>query len=640
MKFIAMMKKLSCFMVLAAGCSVLAHAGETAQHHRMDEMVVTATLSETPVKKIPAAIEVITREEIAEMGVETLHQILTEAQSVNLEPVSGRMSTARLRGLSSSNTLVMIDGMRLPSGFQDEIDLGEIPAGLIERIEIVRGPGSAIYGSDAIGGVINVITRAPTDKAEAWLNTQYGESRHGEAENTAFDAGVSGSSGSLGYVIAGSFVDKGRFDFDTEDWKTDGDDKKVKAGAATLTWELGDDTDLSFGVTYADVEREGLRPKRKKENDWHNESERFTGRVELRSALTPSSSLLFRAYRSEYDWSVSLTPTDGSKPEIHDVDQATDQFEGRWTGLILDRHRLTAGIEYRTEDREEDGVKSDIDNLGVFLQDELTVTDRFNAILGLRFDDHSGFGSVFSPRISAAYQVSDYLRLRGSYGEGFRAPSAFELYSGSPYTIRRILIPNPDLDPETSRTWEAGVDVDYGTLTIGLTGFRNDINDMIAEVFTGRYEGTKPKIPINEVRNIAEAMTQGIELSVGLELGYGLWLADELTLLEGENKTTGEELLYVPEVSNVLKLSYSNPSIGLSGNIRLVTTGSQYTTPDLKTETYSIVNVYASKSLTDRVRLYTGVDNLFDEQVTDGYGNVYGPGSSGTFIYGGLSMNL
>ena len=163
---------------------------------------------------------------------------------------------------------------------------------------------------------------------------------------------------------------------------------------------------------------------------------------------------------------------------------------------------------------------------------------------------------------------------------------------------------------------------------------------MIAEVFTGRYEGTKPKIPVNEVRNIAEAMTQGIELSVGLDIGYGLRLADELTLQEGENKTTGEELLYVPEVSNVLKLSYSNPSVGFSGNIRLVTTGSQYTTPDLKTETYSIVNVYASKSLTDRVRLYTGVDNLFDEQATDGYGNVYGPASSGTFVYGGLSMNL
>ena len=635
-----MIRKVYGFMLFGLGISQAVFAENTQPSHVMKEVVVTATLSETPVDKIPAAIEVISREEIAGMGVETLHQVLTEAQSVNLEPVSGRMSTARLRGLSSSNTLVMIDGMRLPSGFQDKVDLGEIPAGLIERVEIVRGPGSALYGSDAIGGVINVITRKPTEETGAWLSTRYGESTFGEAENTVFDAGVSGSSGALGYVIAGSFVDKGRFDFDTADSKTDGDDKQVRAGAANLTWELGKGTDLSFSATYADVEREGLRFKRKKENNWLNASERYTGKIELRSELTPRSNVLLRVYRSGYDWGVNLTPTDGSKPEVHDVDQTTDQFEGRWTGLILGSHKVTAGLEYRTEEREEDGVGSEIENLGIFLQDEVTITERLNAILGLRFDDHSGFGSVYSPRISAAYHLSDNLRVRGSYGEGFRAPSAFELYSGSPYTIRRILIPNPDLDPETSRTWEIGADLYSEHLNLSLTAFRNDIDDMIAEVFTGRYEGEKPKIPINEVKNIAEAMTQGIEAGVTVKLGSGFSVADELTLLEGENKTTGEQLLYVPDISNILKLAYSNPSVGFSGNVRVVTVGSQYTTPDLKTDAYTIVNLYASKSLTTHAHLYAGLDNLFDERVKDGYGNVYGPGSSGTFIYGGIGLNL
>ncbi|RNA64446.1 TonB-dependent receptor [Prosthecochloris sp. ZM_2] len=128
------------------------YAAEDFTSYIMDETVVTATLTETPLKNIPAAVEVIGSEEIGESGATTLHQVLTEAQSVNLEAVSGRQSTARLRGLSSSNTLVMIDGMRLPSGFQDKVDLGEIPAGWIDRIEIVRGPASALYGSDAIGG--------------------------------------------------------------------------------------------------------------------------------------------------------------------------------------------------------------------------------------------------------------------------------------------------------------------------------------------------------------------------------------------------------------------------------------------------------------------------------------------------------
>ncbi|ASQ91012.1 hypothetical protein CHL67_08850 [Prosthecochloris sp. GSB1] len=616
----------------------------------LDELVVTATLSETPLDRIPAAVEVIGKEEIAEMGASTLQQVLTEAQGVVLEVASGRMSTAGLRGLGSSRTLVLIDGMRLPTGFQDKADMGEIPVSFIERIEIVRGPVSALYGSEAIGGVINVITRKPSDKPLAWFGAQYGESRNGEAAGTLFDGGVSGREGRLGYVLTGSFSDKERFDFDQEDWKTDGDDKKIGAGAAMFTWDFGDGTDLAAGVTYADVDRYGVRPKRQTEHDWRNRSGRFTGMVSLRTVLAPESVLFFRASRSEYDWGVTLTPLENTmlptpahallESEIHDVDQVTDQYEARWTGKLLNSHKLTAGIEYRTEERQEDGVSSEIDNLGLFLQDEVSVTGRLRAILGLRFDDHSGFGSVYSPRIGVTCQLTDYLRLRGAYAEGFRAPSAFELYSGSPYTVQRILVPNPDLDPETSRTWEVGADIEHGALRVNLTAFRNDIDDMIAEVFTGRYEGTRPAIPVNEMRNIAETMTRGIEVSLGLDLGCGFFLSDELSLLDGENRDTGEELLYIPDVSNVLKLSYGSHDIGFSGNVRLVTTGSQYTGGEEKNGSYSLVNVFASQSLTTGARLFAGVDNLFDRMAGEGYGNVYGPGSSGMFVYGGVRLNL
>ncbi len=629
-----------CFLLFTAGSSRAVIAEEPGYSHVMNEMVVTATLSETEIGNIPAAIEVISREEIADMGLETLQEVLTEAQSVNLEAVSGRMSTARLRGLGSSNTLVMIDGMRLPPGFQDKVDLGEIPAGWIERIEIVRGPASALYGSDAIGGVINVITRKPTLETKAWLNARYGVNTEGEAEESAFDAGVSGSNGNLGYVVTGSFVDKGRVDDDLSDGFTDSDDKNVKAGAAGLTWRLGDAAELAVGVTYADVEREGLRFKSNKEQDWLNGSERYTGRVEFRSDLGRNSSILLRAYRSVYDWDVTLAPLNGSAPESHAVDQTTDQYEARWTGRVFGNHKVTTGLEYRTEEREEDGLSSEIENLGIFLQDEVTIGERFNAILGLRFDDHSSFGPVYSPRVSAAYRLTDHLRIRGAYGEGFRAPSAFELYTGSVYTKRRILIPNPDLEPETSRTWEVGADFENDRVTFSVTAFRNDIEDMIAEVFTGRYEGAQPKIPVYEARNIAEAMTQGVEVSTRVLLGSGLSIADELTLLEGENKTSGEELLYVPDVSNVLKLAYRNPAHGFSGNVRFVTVGGQYTEPSVKAGAYTLVNLSLSKSLTAHADLYAGADNIFDKRVEDGYGNVYGPGAIGTFIYGGIGLHL
>ncbi len=613
------------------------HAADIPKKAYMEEMVVTATLTETPLSEIPAAVEVIESEEIAAMGATTLHQVLTEAQSVNLEVVSGRQSTARLRGLSSKNTLVMIDGMRLPSGFQDRIDLGEIAAGWIERIEIVRGPASALYGSDAVGGVVNIITRKPTEETEAWFTAQYGANTDGEADDTSFDVGVSGSSGNLGYVVTGSFADKGRVDDDPSDGFTDADDKDVRAGAATLTWRLGEAADLTFGVTYSDVEREGLRFKNKTENEWINGSERYTGRVEFKSDLGENSSVLLRAYRSVYDWGVTLTPLTSGSPEVHTVDQTTDQFEARWAGRVPGNQMVTVGIEYRTEDREDDDLSSEIENLGIFVQDEVAITGRLNAILGLRFDDHSEFGSVYSPRIGATYKLSDDLRIRGAYAEGFRAPSVFELYTGSEFTKRRILIPNPDLEPQTSSTWEIGADFENDTFAFSVTAFRNDIEDMIAEVFTGRFQGT---IPIYDAGNIPEAMTQGVELTARVFLGSGFSIVDELTLLEGENKTSDEELLYVPDVSNVLKLAYRDPSLGLSGNVRVVTQGSQYTTPSVKADSYTIVNLSLSKALTSQTSIYAGIDNIFDEKAEDGYGNVYGPGSTGTFIYGGIGLNL
>lgn len=615
-------------------------AEEVKSRFILDETVVTATLAETSVSKVPVVVELITAREIEKMGAETLHQVLTEAQSVTLEPTSGRQSVVRIRGLGSSSALVMLDGVRLPSGFQDKIDLIEIPAGIIERIEIVRGPGSALYGSDAIAGVINVITKKPSGKSKAWLSSRFGESRHGEAEETVFDAGLSGSTGSLGYVLAGSFFDKGRFDFDAADKKTDGDDMHIASGVGRLVWQPGERTVVSLGAIYAGVDRQGIRPKRNKENDWYNNSDRIIGSLELQHELGESSELLLRASHSEYDWDLRLIPRDKTASELHDVEQVSTQYEGRWRGGVIDGHIVTAGMEYRSDDRTDDSLESDVENFALFLQDEVSLGERFQVVLGLRYDDHSGFGSLFSPRVNLAYRINDLLRFRAAYGAGFRAPTAFELYSGSPYTINRVLIPNSDLEPETSRTWEAGVDITNGGFSLGLTAFRNDIKGMITEVFSGSYEGNNPKIPVNRMENIADAMTQGLEVSASLKLSGGFELSDEVTWLESEDKLTGQALLYVPDISNVLRLSYLNKQAGFNGNVRLVTTGTRSCGAGVKCSGYSIVNLQASKTLTSQVKVSFGVDNLFDRKVEDAYGNIYGPGSTGTFYYGGVSLNL
>ncbi|NTW47194.1 MAG: TonB-dependent receptor, partial [Chlorobaculum sp.] len=229
-----------------------AKAAEAPATWQSDEIVVTATRTPNPVSKLPMAVEVITRQQIEESGSMNLADALAEAEDVNaLEPVNGRLGVAKLRGLDSSLTLVLIDGYRLQSGFQGYSDLREIPAGMIERIEIVRGSGSALYGSDAVGGVINVITRKPTKELHGGLSVSGGESRTGEAGTVESDGWLSGSTGKLGFAVAGTYYNRNRYDRDTSDLMTDGDDRRIASGSVALTYDLTPDVKLTGGIIYA-----------------------------------------------------------------------------------------------------------------------------------------------------------------------------------------------------------------------------------------------------------------------------------------------------------------------------------------------------------------------------------------------------
>ncbi|MCK4831061.1 TonB-dependent receptor plug domain-containing protein, partial [bacterium] len=144
---------------------------------------VTPMMVEMEFEKIPIPVEIITEEEIEEMGALTVADALLESQSLYLQGDSERALAASLRGLRTTHTLVLIDGRRVAAGLRDNINLDDIPTSMIERIEIVRGPISALYGSDAIGGAINIITKEPPEEAIAGLTVNYGQSKYGEAQN-------------------------------------------------------------------------------------------------------------------------------------------------------------------------------------------------------------------------------------------------------------------------------------------------------------------------------------------------------------------------------------------------------------------------------------------------------------------------
>jgi outer membrane receptor for ferrienterochelin and colicins len=197
-----------------------------------------------------------------------------------------------------------------------------------------------------------------------------------------------------------------------------------------------------------------------------------------------------------------------------------NQVEGRFTGAFLDKHILIVGSEFREESREDEtGRDDDLDNFSFYLQDEYQVFNPLYLVLGVRFDEHSEFGSKWTPRASMIYSFFNNLRLKASYGCGFRAPSISELFVTS-YRKRGkwIYEPNPDLDPEESESYEVGIEGEYKKFWGRIIGFRNEIEDLIEAV---HYKSTgmgKKKKDYYRYQNIAEATMEGVELESGLNL--------------------------------------------------------------------------------------------------------------------------
>ncbi|WP_167599289.1 TonB-dependent siderophore receptor [Chlorobaculum sp. 24CR] len=669
--------------VIIGSANSQALAADDFTNWTADEIVITATRTENPVSKLPMAVEVITREQIAESGALNLADVLAEAEDVNaLEPVNGRIGVAKLRGLDSSLTLVLIDGYRLQSGFQGYSDLREIPAGMIERIEIVRGSGSALYGSDAVGGVINVITRKPTKELHGGLSVSGGGSRYGEAGTVESDGWLSGSAGKLGYVVAGTYYNRDRYDRDKSDLMTDGDDRRIASGSASLTYDLTPGVKLTGGIVYADNSLDGIRTQTSGDFDRWVDSDRLLVHVGAEIKTGEESNLSLQVARSTYDWSSLMdnlngvpvitsstasgttTTTATTTTTRTKVSQDYDQFDARWTGRFADHHRLTAGVEYRTEERTDSGstvttkvvtktgaVNSgpttmvtpdktdsshDVDNLGLYFQDEFTGLKPLSIIAGVRYDDHSDFGSEFSPKVAALLPISSHIKLRASYGEGFRAPSIYELCTGSLTTKKSIVQSNPNLEAETSQTFEIGSDYTNGRFKASVTAFRNEVRNMISQVQIGVDNG----IPVNQYQNISRAMTRGIEINASMKLSSAISISDRVSFLDSEDMSTGKVLLYVPDIANVFRLDYLNGRLALKGNIRIITTGTQHVSDIEKISGYTLVNGYLSKRVARNTELFVGVDNLFNDDANAAYGNNEGSGAMGTYYYGGLNFKL
>lgn len=559
-----------------AACPLLAGAAETTE-----PVLVTPTRNPLTADETLASVSVLTREDIERRQPRDLPDLLADLPGVHIARSGGRGQSTSLflRGTNSDQTLVLLDGVRIASATAGSAALESIPLAQIERVEVVRGPRSTLYGADAIGGVVQIFTRAGDTHVTVGAGNQGSQS---------LEAGVARDfgNGRIG-ITAGGFTTDG-FDVRKEPGSDPDDDGYQEAN-------------VSLRGEYAPTQRLRLRGSllRNAGEVEFDASPAFGGPDEtetVHQALT-----LGADYRLAGAWELALalgrSKDDGDSREtgggrfITDRDQLSVQTTARGENVIT-----TLGVDWYDEEVSgtTDFEQSSRDNLGVFARQQWFL-GRWDLQAGLRHDDNEAFGETTTGSAAAGYRFSEVLRGFASVGSAFRAPTFNDLF----FPDVGFFAGNPDLDAERSRSAELGIDGDHGIARWGLSAFYTEIDELI------QFDSTTLR---NE--NISEARIRGVELTAEATLAD--WRASAaLTLQDPENAETNERLNRRPQRLASLRVERDLGPWALDADLRYV---GPRPDGDESLGGYTVFGFGAAYRFSPDWRVRLSLDNAFDRE--------------------------
>lgn len=582
--------------VLASAASAQTPAGTVAaeeNHNTGDEIVVTAAGYEQRIVEAPASISVLDRANLEEKRFGSLAEALQDVQGIDVGGEAGKTGglNISIRGMPSDYTLVLIDGRRqnapggvTPNGFGETSTSFLPPFSAIDRIEVVRGPMSTLYGSDAMGGVVNIITRKVGD---AWVATMTAESTIQEDDRFGNIQSVNGfAQGPVVRDLLGLSLRGSIFHREGSDIPIPGDpaltlgrnpvrsDIYNYGGRLSLTPHVDHDLWIEYDrneQTYDNSEGQlgtlgsgGYAPEQR-----FNRS----NYVIAHSWRTPLGVLDTTLTRNETETIGRLIPngTPGKVPGSDRTLQArNDILDSRFAGRQGPVAFTVGGQYWRA--RMVEGVAPEpfkFTQWAGFGEATLTIVDGFNVTGGIRYDDHSTFGSKWSPRGYAVWNINNAFTLKGGVSRGFKTPRVEQIAEGIigfGGQGRIPLLGTPNLTPETSTTYEAGVYFDGGSVFSGnVTLFNNDFTDKIAAGpgipncrFTGNPNrpgcldvGPFPTVDLfSQSINIDKARTRGVDAAGRVAFGPAVSLTVNYTYTETEQLSGADEgrpLIGIPE---------------------------------------------------------------------------------------------
>lgn len=630
--------------------------------HVLDTIVVTGTRSEKKLIDSPIRTEIISEDELKRTNAITLKDALENIPGILLREIHGKSGyEISLQGLSSDQVLILIDGLPLAASTSSTVDLDQYLIGGIEHIEVVKGAASAQYGSSAMGGVINIITKKVQDGVSISGQIDIGSygKQNADGKNTSINnhhqkISIEAANANLkGRIIADQFTNDG-FAVEPDAYPRQGDEQKRQQYAVYGAWQASDQVMLwaDFNEYKEKDHQRSLNfvpPFYLKQHKIEDiERQRFSAGSQF--DLMNTAKVDLKAVHETYD-STSTQTLDGYLSALRNSKQENNHFSSQLTFPKWHKQNWHLGYDWHEEKLEQSnngkfemqGGSVKRDRHEFYIQNDFNLVANLDAVIGWRFQNDDDFGDHNAFKLSTKYRFyeqNDLLAdLRLSYGQGYRVPNLKErFYSFDHSHLGYIVIGNPNLKPESSDSYQLGLSlVQNERWNADFNLFWNDVKDLIQTDYDNAT--TLNGITQYSYNNVAKAETKGFESSVKWNLTPYFSLNGAYTYTEAKDKTTNTLLTRRPKHIARLGADYAlNDQVDLTFRTRYQSdeygdSANQHSSPSWITFDSQVdyrINKYISA--------FAGIDNIFNEQRDFSAAFDYRP-ISGRYTYMGLRFN-